>query len=569
MLSRFDAGVLCLYRLYHRLAWMRVLAVSALAFTCIHFILLTNSATYRHNLRAVQGAKHSGMLISHSVMNRGHSARDSELTIARETLEYWWSLMHAQHNVSGKACPLSVKGPPGPEITKMKRYDVFVRQGIEIMEAMGFSNLTTCNGLYPTLAYVSPFTGTDTGIESNPLSHNVIMPRSPPQARPLKKIEQLLKETLIFSEDDEDLITKKFCYAPVFRPQQSREQKDSNKRSDKTNKDANPESNPKSDPQFCPKLLRLYRAIQAGKEPPLLTLFTWLPDVLSDSVRHLRRVMLVNMDQFKPFVQPVLVSDRRMVMALANSLSWPCLPVRALSPDDLPVFEPASSELMKTFNSTFYGYLRRISLLDASLLETLLAVKEKYLSVDKSTVKKTAMQTNIHKNPSEVIGNITSNGIEPSILLYGSAFYARNLNSVKKHSSLGLVAKERTRRDFIRNNETFLSYVIYNNKQNLSDLPPLKVDDPYLIPLLVSRSRAHDHVTIDASNTILSLYALNSNTLSDWDRVYLPPVRRNDSHNKLLGDNYLTNLKREKTKNWRSPIETDFGTSGDVIFREP
>ena len=538
--------------------WYRLLPLGALLVIFIHFTFLSNSERdldARYSSRNF--IKTSGGLVAHAVLNRAHASREAELTGLRQSLEYWWDLKLKQSEGKAEACPLSISGPP--KKSKNRRFDFFILQAIEILEAMGFTNITTCQGRYPTYANVTHYEKPSAkwlvpgAPDSSPITHNVVI--SSPlifPGRPHDKMAQLLLDTQAARTPSEDLVYRKFCYTPVFRPQRP-------KRMDDSNTTAKEETEPpKLDPKFCSRLLDLYRAIQAGSEPPLLTLFTWFPDVLDDPIRDLRRLMLVNMDQFRPFVQPVLVSDRRMVMSLANGLSWPCLPVSELSPDGFPVFKAASTDLMKTFNSTFYGYIQRKSVLDASLLETLMAAKEKFV-----------MGGGTRWGSKEGGRDVTSTRREPGILLYGSSMYTKSLSSVRNHHSLGVLAQERKDRDLYKF-EPLPAYVIYNNKLNFYDLPPLKIDDKYLIPLLVSRSRSLGHLVINTTGTVLSLYTFNGNTLqvSDWGRKFLVSTNRNDSYNKALSDIYLRSLRKKLPTPAKSPLSTEFDNSGKVLFKQ-
>ncbi|RUS71587.1 hypothetical protein EGW08_020648 [Elysia chlorotica] len=567
---------------FSRHAISRLLPLAVLIMVFIHFTFLSprggryTDAQHAARHAVVTPGVSTLRLIPSAVLNRGHSARDRELTEARRTLEYWWSLKLNMSGGAAEPCPLSMSGPP--KKNKNRRFDFYIEQTIEILEAMGFTNITTCYGRYPTFANVTPYvkpnssTLTWVSSESSPLTHNVVFSSSKAfQGRPHDKMAELLVETQAVQTHNEDMITRTFCYTPTFRPQQKKRFQTRGVQ-DGSNWTQTPATEPPlANPDFCPRLLKLYRAIQAGREPPLLTLFTWFPDVLDDPVRDLRRLMLVNMDQFRPFVQPVLVSDRRMVMSLANGLSWPCLPISQLSPDGFPVFKAASADLTKIFNSTFYGYVQRKTLLDASLLETLMAVKEKYLVGARTSPESTSSRmTNGEKdrrNP-ELDSQGFANRGDPPILLHGSAMFTKSLSSVKTHHGLSVLAE--ARKDIDLNKVAPLSaYVIFTKNANFSDLPPVRIDDKFLIPLLSSRSRLLGDLVIDTSNTVISLYTFNNNTLSDWDRKFLVSTSRNETYNQVLSDKYFKKLRQT---NIASPLKnlivTKFDENGNILFKE-
>ena len=554
---------------FSRHSWVRLMPLGALLLVFIHFTFLSSNERSLYPLSQSSGS--ATRLIPYALLNRGHSARERELAAARHTLEYWWSLKLKESDGAAEACPLSISGPP--KKTKDRRFDFFIVQAIEIMEAMGFTNLTTCYGRYPTFANVTPYvkpndsTITSEKSDSNPLTHNVVFSSSKAfQGRPHDKMAELLIETQAVSTHNEEMIIKKFCYTPIFRPRH-RKRYEARGNPERSNMSQTSSEPAQPNPKFCSRLLDLYRAIQTGKEPPLLTLFTWFPDVLDDPVRDLRRLMLVNMDQFRPFVQPVLVSDRRMVMSLANGLSWPCLPISELSLDGFPVFKAATSDLTSIFNSTFYGYVQRKTLLDASLLETLMAVKDKYFGAAKTETKAARPDSadgNEEKDISKADTTLTQ---DLSILLYGSAMFTKSLSTVRTHHSLSVLAEARKGID-LNKLEPLSAYVIFNKNMNFSDLPPLRIDDKLLIPVLASRSRALGHVVMDTGNTILSLYTFNNNTLSDWDRKFLVSTSRNESYNKVLSDKYLKSLSQKVASPFKNVIVTEFDKSGNILFKE-
>ena len=116
--------------------------------------------------------------------------------------------------------------------------------------------------------------------------------------------------------------------------------------------------------------------------------------------------------------------------------------------------------------------------------------------------------------------------------------------------------------------EPLSAYVIFNKNMNFSDLPPLRIDDKLLIPVLASRSRALGHVVMDTGNTVLSLYTFNNNTLSDWDRKFLVSTSRNESYNKVLSDKYLKSLSQKVASPFKNVIVTEFDKSGNILFKE-
>ena len=503
-----------------RAPWTRLVPPFAfLMVTILCMLVNTTDMTIRWPFSAAKKpAGKSGNLLPNTRLLRSTESRENLLTQARETLEYWWYLKQKEARGEAERCPFSTAirtEPPGEELES-----VFgpVKQSIDIMEAMGFTNLTTCDGRYPRLS-------------AEDSSAHV--------GSPTDKMQGLLASVDIQAESVEELITKKFCYTPTFRPPTP----------ENIEKDEDSvETTLVSDPEFCSRLLQLYRDIEAGREPPLLTVFVWIPDSIEDPAKVSRRYLALNLDMFKPFIQPVLVSDRRIVMAIANSIQWPCLPIKELSPDNVPVFKSSSLSVMDKFNSTFYGYARGVSVFDASLLETLLAVKERFLRNENRG------------------SDSPENSKKPNIFLYGSALYKKDVTFRSNYSAVGVMAEERASSDW-PDEESALTYLIHT-KQQFADLPPVAIDDKDLVPFLAERALLLGDTVIDASSTILTVYSIHLQNTNEWNRIVLPSTPRIENYNRIMGSTYIDSLKQKVSGNPKAPILTNFDDKGSVIFGE-
>ncbi|GFR90816.1 hypothetical protein ElyMa_004313200 [Elysia marginata] len=489
--------------------------VAFLLVTILCMLFNTTDMTIRWPFSAKKPQTKSGTLFPNTRLLRSTESRDNLLTQAREALEYWWHIKHKESGVSSARCPYSTAlhtDPTGPELEEVYGS---VKQSIEIMEAMGYSNLTTCGGKYSKF---SEEDSSDVGSQTD-------------------KIQGLLASVDISAASSEELIMKKFCYTPTFRPPTA----------------ANLEKDQKlvSDPAFCSRLLKLHRDIVAGKEPPLLTMFIWIPDPIEDAAKVSRRYLALNLDMFKPFVQPVLISDRRMVMAIANSIQWPCLPITEFSPDNVPVFKSSSLDVMDKFNSTFYGYARGVSIFDASLLETLLAIKEQFLRTENfggvSSVKSNVRPTK-----------------RPNIFVYGSALFKQDLSFRSNYSAVGTMAESRASSGWPQG-ESSLTFLIHT-KQSFTDLPPVKIDDKDLVPLLAERSLLLGDKVIDASSTILTVFNVHLQNTNEWNRIPLPATPRIENYNRVMGSTYLESLKQRMSP--QKPLLSSFDTEGKVVFTE-
>ncbi|KAK3758877.1 hypothetical protein RRG08_025573 [Elysia crispata] len=504
-----------------RSAWTRLVPPAAfLVVTVFCMLLNTTDMTIRWPFGASKPQNKGGTLFPNTRLLRSTEPREKLLTQARETLEYWWHIKHKQGGPSSDPCPFSTTArtePPGQDLEEMYGS---VKQSIDIMEAMGFANLTTCGGRYPNFV---PEVSTDVG-------------------SPTDKIQGLLASVDISADNMEELTMKKFCYAPTFRPPTLENLKSYAQSDDKKLV---------SDPGFCSRLLQLHRDIIAGMEPPLLTLFTWIPDPIEDAAKVSRRYLALNLDMFKPFIQPVLITDRRMVMAIANSIEWPCLPIAQLSPDNVPIFKSSSVSVMEKFNSTFYGYARGVSIFDASLLETLLAVKEKFL------------RTESHgEDGSAGAGAVRTK--KPDIFLYGSALYKQDLSFRSNYSTVGTMAESRASTDW-PDGESSLTYLIHT-KQQFSDLPEVKIDDKDLVPFLAERALLLANRVIDASSTILSVYNVHLHNTNEWNRIPLPSTPRLENYNRIMASTYLDSLRQRMTA--QNPIFSKFGSEGNIVFEQ-
>lgn len=502
--------------------WTRLVPPGAfLLVTAVCMLLNTTEMTIHWPLSSKKPDPKGGPLFPSTRLLRSTESRDVLLTQAREALLYWWHIQHTQrarHAPSDPAtrplepCPFSAPLPaPPPQPEQLEEMYDSVKQAVEIMEAMGFSNLTTCGERYPKLA-----------------------PENPADvASATDKIQSLLASVDIPASNSEELIRKKFCYSATFRPPTpENQQKDPSSTGEQL----------VSDPEFCSRLLQLYRDIVSGREPPLLTVFTWIPDPIEDPAKVSRRYLALNLDMFKPFVQPVLVSDRRMVMAIANTIQWPCLPVTKLGPDNVPVFQTSALSVMDRFNSTFYGYVRGVSVFDASLLETLIATKDKFV------------------NPLFRSGHSR----QPEVMVFGSALFKEDLTFRSNYSGVGTMAESRASNDW-PDGKSSMTYV-FHTKQSFTDLPPLTIDDKDLVPVLVERAALLGNQVIDASNTILTVYNIHLGNTNEWDRIPLPATPRIDNYNQVTGTKYLEALREKLSP--RKPLLARFGNNGKILFSE-
>ncbi|GFO43189.1 hypothetical protein PoB_006969400 [Plakobranchus ocellatus] len=501
-----------------RASWTRLLPpIAFLGVTLFCTFLNMTDMTLRWPYSAKKQPGKSAMYPNTRLI-RSIGSREALLTQARDTLEYWWYLKSKESGRSSGPCPYSttLRGRMPPPEQNL----AYVKLDIEVMEAMGFSNLTTCGGIYPR------FTADPVRVGS--LSD---------------KIQNLLATVDTEAENAEELLAKKFCYQPTFRPPTA---------ANVERRNGSGKVKLTSDPRFCPRLLKLYRNIVAGVEPPLLTMFVYIPDPIEDPAKVSRRYLALNLDLLKPFVQPVLVSDRRMVMAIANSIRWPCLPVEELSPDNVPVFKPLSRAVMDQFNSTFYGHAHGVSIFDASLLETLLEVKEKFLGEPGSK----------EISPGTISAEIKGS----NVFIFGSSLYKTDLNFVSDYSAVGSMAKSGGMWNW-PDKESSINY-FFHTRQTFTDLPPLKIDDKYLIPILADRSLLRGSRVIDASNTILSLYNIHRRHTNEWDRNLLPQVDRNESYNRVLGSRHINLLKQKISSHLNKPLVAKFGDEGNIHFEE-
>ena len=546
--------------------WVRLVPMVLLASSLIYFVFLSSTGLLRESSPSPRQQLHIGRhgLIAYTVLNRGHAIRDRELGRAREALEYWWSIRQGDQNGAAGACPLAVSGPPELVRDEDESRQVFYQlQAISVMEALGFDNVTTCEGRYPRI--IVDVRALREGKDNVYMTANYssgISVGSQHSGGPKDKTQATLsKSNELPTKQSEEVIASKFCYIPIYRPFQNHSDEDQQVSIMSDLKFQSPKAI--LNPKFCPQLLQLYRNIESGKAPPLLTLFTWIPDPIQDQYRLSRHVMLLNLEMLRPFVRPVLVSDRRQIMAIAHSMGWPCLPIRQLSPDNLPVFKPIAEDLMAKFNSTFYGYARATSAFDTSLLETLMVVKQKLLNSGAGA--QTTLGDNIatlkpaSRTTSSYSGEVRVSAVP--IIIFGSAMYKNNLQRVKTFQELGEQADKRGRNDW-SDREASMVYFIHT-KMDVSDLPPLKIEDKYLNPFLVTRSRMKGHVAVDASRTILCLLNNVMRRRPAWNRVDLPTKPRDEKYNPRLAVSYIRARKqRVSGKN----VTVDIDMEGKILF---
>ncbi|GFO43187.1 hypothetical protein PoB_006969200 [Plakobranchus ocellatus] len=541
------------------MSWQRMTIFAVFTSSLIYLGFLSTSKLQSDSAHSKRQLEERRGLIPYTVLNRGHAVRDRELSRAREALEYWWSIRKDDSNGAAGACPLSVSGPPQMSQEGDESRQVFYQlQAISVMEAIGFTNVTTCGGRYPRIIVdiQALRDGKDNVYTTANYSTEVT---SPPPSPTDAGIPSAKIQAALITEDKQadELIRSKFCYTPVFRPFQSQNVEKSGQDVGEEGRPSQPPK-PMLSPKFCPELLQLHRDIEAGVQPPLLTLFTWIPDPIQDQYKLSRHIMLLNLEMLRPFVRPVLVSDRRMIMAIAHGMGWPCLPLRELSPDNLPVFRPIAEDIMDKFNSTFYGYAQATSAFDTSLLETLMAVKQKFFP---NNAENSLESNKASEHPEQNQADVQA----PNIIIHGSAMYRNNLQTVKKFSDLGVQAAQRGRRDW-EDKESSMVY-FFHTKMDFSDLPSLKIEDKYLSPFLVTRSRMLGHVVVDASRTILCLLNHVVRRRPAWNRVDLPTKPRDEKYNPRLAVSYIKSLKQQVAGITRKNKTLVFDSEWNIIIK--
>ncbi|XP_059178015.1 uncharacterized protein LOC131957304 [Physella acuta] len=284
----------------------------------------------------------------------------------------------------------------------------------------------------------------------------------------------------------------------------------------------------KPDSTFCPRLTSLMGYIYKEVEPPLVVLYTWWPDPLVDKDKLNRKLVFENYNMLRPFVKPVIFTDSRVVMATANIYDWACLPVPEYNQEGVPVFKSMSREIVKNFNGTFYAYARATTVFDVTFLETLLAVKDKLVS-NILEEKKSGEWYQIRRD------------YKKPVLIYGNAMAYAKLGSVRDLLELNAVA-------YSKGNLTWddpkkgLVYFAYRNIE-FEDLPNVIVDDVYLTPFLVARSRRLGHVVLETTLTTLAVYTEKNTTVTDWGRSFIKTKPRDPLYNKRLAETYLTSMK--------------------------
>lgn len=351
------------------------------------------------------------------------------------------------------------------------------------------------------------------------------------------------------------LVSHRFCYNKTFTSQGVHRQ---------------------VDPAFCSHLIGLLNDIKYGLEPPLLTIFTWLPDPLVDVDKLKRRLLFHNWDLLRPIVQPVLISDSRMNMALANSFDWPCIPVTRYSPQGVPIFKDMASMVANKFNSTFYGYVRSTTVFDASLVETLLKLKENYIDQPGENWNQPRENWNQPGNnwnqPGENWNEPLPHGQEKQgflqpgrpMLVYGRSLksaHAGNMDDLEHISEMVTKARNET----WANKKDALVYFFYS-QTDFHEAPDLIVDDTYLTSLLVSRSMALGHLVVDASLTILAVHVMRKDNTSEWGRQYLSTKSRDLYLNKRLGSEYFHSLGIRKPEKWPNEVGTKFTKTGSMYI---
>ncbi|KAH9525556.1 hypothetical protein Btru_001687 [Bulinus truncatus] len=299
------------------------------------------------------------------------------------------------------------------------------------------------------------------------------------------------------------------------------------------------------DPTFCARLLQLLQDIRSHTQPFLLVLFSWWPDSLFDPNRYNRKLLPENCKRLRPFVEFVIFTDSRMTMSNANAMDYPCLPVPGYNPDGVPVFRKMAEVVMETYNATFYGYVRATTVFDASFVETLLAIKE---AIVKSPKVDKAKATKI---------------IAPKpVFVYGEAMHYSKITSAADLKELNNLAHTRGSYEWEVPQSAFMYFTF--TKHDVSDIPPLIIDDDDLTPFMISRSRVLGHAVIDAGRTVTSLYLSRNSSIYDWNRRFLKLNPRDPLYNKKLA------VKQFGSKSLPEVTHDFFSTynsEGKVVFK--
>lgn len=306
------------------------------------------------------------------------------------------------------------------------------------------------------------------------------------------------------------------------------------------------------DPTFCDRILKLLQDMHQGVEPPLLVLFTWWPDPMTDLERVNRKLMYDNLNMLRPIVEPVLFADSRMNMASANSANWSCLPIPEANHERVPVFKSLFHAVMSKFNATFYGYARATTVFDASLIETLLAIKERH--VTPSSVASNAMKTRV------------TNDAERPVSIYGKAMHYYKLGASRNLQFLNRDAVANGNHTWADPRNSLVYFV--GTRQDMSDVPPLIVDDKHLTPFLVFRARQRGHVTVEVSLTVLAVYTFRNMSKTDWGREFIRTQPRDLNYNRALVVKYMGGLNATGRFKLSGELYARYGTTGRVVIEK-
>ncbi|XP_013062190.2 uncharacterized protein LOC106051547 [Biomphalaria glabrata] len=301
------------------------------------------------------------------------------------------------------------------------------------------------------------------------------------------------------------------------------------------------------DANFCPRLLKLFEDITIKAEPYLLLLFTWWPDYLVDVDKFSRKLLLENCKRVRPFVETIIFTDSRMTMANANAMNFTCLPVPGYSSGGLPIFQNMAKVVMEKFSATFYGYVKATSVFDASFLESLLGVKE--ILVKSSQNEKSKSNRFPTSKP---------------IAMYGEAMHYQKLSSAADLYELNLLAYTRGSYEWENPQAAFVYFVF--TKQDMSDVPPLIIDDDALVPFLIARSRTLGHLVINVGRTVTALYTSHNATRSEWNRKYIKELPRDSLYNKNLAMKYFNSIVMNSSHESHDLYST-FNSDGKIVFK--
>lgn len=158
---------------------------------------------------------------------------------------------------------------------------------------------------------------------------------------------------------------------------------------------------------ICQCHIQNARKIGLPEDVEILTLFTsWS---IKSSKNHVHNNTVVNWSTFMPRVNLVLFTNDSGLSSYVEDRGWVTFPIVNHAAGGVPVLKYMFETVMKTFNSTFYGYANSDILFDSSLITTLTTIFNNFentkpifisgrrTNVDFLTSKEAASYGNIQK----------------------------------------------------------------------------------------------------------------------------------------------------------------------------